>query len=73
MDLRMPGISGMAVYKQIILRQPEIASRIVITTGDSLGIDVKSFVGEHRLEILKKPFDQVTVKKTVDHILQANT
>jgi CheY-like chemotaxis protein len=71
MDLRMPGSSGMALYKEIISRRPEMDGRIVIITGDALGDDVIPFIAEHRLEVLVKPFDQAALQQMVDRMLEA--
>lgn len=70
MDLRMPGASGISLYKEIISRYPEMEDRVVIITGDALGIDVKAFVAEHNLAVVAKPFDQAAVQQTVNHILR---
>jgi len=72
MDLRMPGTSGMALYREIISQKPEFEGRVIVITGDALGEDVQAFISKHRLEVLTKPFDQSAVQTMVDRVLSPN-
>ncbi len=72
MDLRMPGVSGMALYVDLIGRYPGLNGRIIIITGDALGQDVKNFVAQHKLEILAKPFEPGALEQAVNRVLQSN-
>ena len=72
MDLRMPGISGITLYTEIISKHPEMKGRIVVITGDALGVDVKAFIAEHNLDVMAKPFDQATVQQMIERILKNN-
>jgi len=70
MDLRMPGVSGMALYIEMTSRYQELNGRIIVITGDALGADVRDFAERHKLEILAKPFQPAELEKLVSKILQ---
>jgi CheY-like chemotaxis protein len=36
-DLRMPGMDGPALYREIVRRHPQLAARVAFVTGDTLG------------------------------------
>ena len=36
-DLRMPGSSGMTIYRELLAERPELARRFVLVTGDLIG------------------------------------
>jgi CheY-like chemotaxis protein len=47
MDVRMPDINGLELYKKINNIKPEMANRIIFVTGDTAGKDT--------IEFLKRP------------------
>jgi PAS domain S-box-containing protein len=55
-DLRMPGLSGEAVYQRVALRDPEQAARFVFMTGVGFGADTRRFLEAVGLPVLEKPF-----------------
>jgi CheY-like chemotaxis protein len=65
-DLRMPGMSGMELYKRVRVSNPSLASRMVFFTGAMLPSDVRSFVGEDvGIELLEKPFEPKVLRALV--------
>jgi CheY-like chemotaxis protein len=65
LDIRMPGISGMELYAQILDKNPLMEKRIIIITGDVMGADVKEFLVKENLPFLSKPFDIKLLKEQV--------
>lgn len=63
-DLRMPGLSGEAVYQRVALRDPEQAARFVFMTGVGFGAESKRFLEAVKVPVLEKPF-------TLDEALRA--
>lgn len=57
-DLRMPGASGMTIYREIVAERPAFACRFVLVTGDMIG--ARAEIGGLRSEqcplLLEKPF-----------------
>jgi len=55
-DVRMPGMDGIALYREVERRWPELAGRVVIMTGDVENEAVASLLRESGLASLEKPF-----------------
>lgn len=71
-DLKMPGMSGYQFYEYLKQFRPELARRVIFTTGDTIGSRTKSFLEMTDSFCLRKPFyvDEVwrMVKKALDNI-----
>jgi PAS domain S-box-containing protein len=55
-DLRMPGLSGEALYARVLEQDPEQAEGFVFMTGVGFGAEVERFLGESGRPVLEKPF-----------------
>lgn len=53
-DLKMPGLSGREMAREIERRWPELAARVAFVTGETMGEDARALVAEGRL-LLEKP------------------
>jgi two-component system NtrC family sensor kinase len=67
-DLRMPGMSGMALHDELARRRPELLERLVFSTGDVASKDAAEFVQRTRCVILEKPFELSKLEETVERI-----
>ena len=56
-DLRMPGVSGVALHDRLASQRPELLDRLVIATGDVVSADAAAFVARTRCVVLEKPFE----------------
>jgi two-component system OmpR family response regulator len=56
LDVRMPLISGPALFLAIISRWPELAGRVAMMTGDADADDVRPWLEQHRCVVFRKPF-----------------
>jgi PAS domain S-box-containing protein len=63
-DLRMPGYSGITVYRQLMEERPNLARRFVLVTGDMIGAraEVDALPAHLRPQILEKPFATLDVR-----------
>ncbi len=63
-DLRMPGANGIAIFKQLLERRPNMASRFVLVTGDLLGAraEIAALPIALKPQILEKPFSTLDVR-----------
>jgi len=64
-DIRMPGYSGIQLYDWILKNKPEVAGRIIYTTGDAFDPETRSFLETHSLPSLGKPFDLRKLKDSL--------
>jgi PAS domain S-box-containing protein len=63
-DLRMPGKSGIAIYRELLAERPGLARRFVLVTGDMIGAraEVEDLPAHLRPQILEKPFSTLDVR-----------
>jgi len=69
LDIRMPGMSGTELYFRILEKAPALKNKIIIVTGDVMGLDVKAFLDQNNLPFLSKPFDITLLKKQISDIV----
>jgi len=70
-DLRMPGMDGPELYRQIEHRWPQRARRVVFITGDALSPTVQTFLAGTGQPYLEKPFVPAEVRRIVQEIASA--
>jgi DNA-binding response OmpR family regulator len=64
-DIKTPVMDGKQLYRYIERRYPELASRVIFTTGDVIGDDTRSFLEETGRPFLLKPFSPDELKAMV--------
>ncbi|MGI2336590.1 MAG: PAS domain S-box protein [Dehalogenimonas sp.] len=70
-DVRMPGMSGIELYRSVVKNHPEMKGKIVFVTGDASSRDIKDFLLENKLSYLSKPIDIETMLSKVNEILNS--
>ncbi len=55
-DLRMPGLDGRQLYQYVKNKYPELLSRLIFVTGDTLHETTHKFLKECGCPVLIKPF-----------------
>jgi DNA-binding response OmpR family regulator len=68
-DVRTPGMNGMELHRRLESIHPEMAKRVVFTTGDVLSSDIKRFLEEVARPYLAKPFTPGELKAMARSIL----
>jgi len=71
LDIKMPGMSGIELYKRIQKIAPSLARRIVFITGDVIGASTTAFIVRTKVHCIMKPFDAEQLKRAVNRILTA--
>ena len=63
-DLRMPGKSGIAIYRELLAERAGLARRFVLVTGDMIGAraEIEALPAHLRPQILEKPFSTLDVR-----------
>jgi two-component system NtrC family sensor kinase len=56
-DVKMPDMNGERLYEELCRTRPELARRVLWTTGDTLGSLPDELARRTGLEVLTKPFD----------------
>ena len=63
-DLRMPTVSGMSIYRQLLDERPLLARRFVLVTGDLVGAkaEIEALPVSERPLMLEKPFSTLDIR-----------
>lgn len=63
-DLRMPGVNGMAIYRELLEQRANLARRFVLVTGDMIGAraEIEALPAHLRPQLLEKPFSTLDVR-----------
>lgn len=70
-DLRMPDLDGPALLDVLRQRHPQLASRLVLITGDALRAEVNTVIQEANLPVFEKPLDLVALRDQVRRLMVA--
>jgi len=68
-DIRMPGMSGVALHAEIARRWPDLARRVVIVSGDVQTEAVVALSREFELPALEKPFRLEALRAALTDVL----
>jgi PAS domain S-box-containing protein len=69
LDIKMPGISGIELYKQFQEIAPSLMKRVVFITGDVMGKRTTDFLAKTKVPYIMKPFDAKQLKTEIKRIL----
>jgi two-component system NtrC family sensor kinase len=70
-DVRMPGLGGKGFYRRVSAAHPELAKRIIFTTGDTLSADTRAFLESADAPHLPKPFTIEDLQRAINELLAA--
>lgn len=70
-DIRMPRMDGIAFYRMLAAKRPDLVPRLVFLTGDALGADIAKVVAETGIPLLEKPAAPEAVRRAVATALSA--
>jgi signal transduction histidine kinase/ActR/RegA family two-component response regulator len=70
-DLRMPGMDGEELYNSVRAISPDLARRIIFSTGDVANQEAREFLERTGNPYLQKPFELSTMRKIVAQMTEA--
>jgi PAS domain S-box-containing protein len=70
LDIRMPGISGIQLYAQMLQQHPSVQGRVIFITGDTSNTEVRDFLTQTKLPCLFKPLDAGELNQTIAAMLE---
>jgi PAS domain S-box-containing protein len=68
LDIKMPGMSGIELYKRFQKMAPSLARRVVFVTGDVLGARTTAFLSKAKSPYITKPFDGKQLNIAINRI-----
>jgi len=69
-DFKMPQMSGKELFTWIKENRPQLASRIIFVTGDTVSLETRSFFEDNQNRYLAKPFKIEEVKEVIQQALE---
>jgi PAS domain S-box-containing protein len=69
LDIKMPGMNGVELYKEFQKIAPSLTKRVVFITGDVMGKRTISFLNKTKTPYMMKPFDAKELKTEINRIL----
>jgi len=69
LDIKMPGMGGIELYKQFQEIAPSLKKRVVFVTGDVRGKRTTDFLAKTKAPYITKPFDAKQLKTEINRIL----
>jgi signal transduction histidine kinase len=68
-DLLMPNLSGMALHRELEVRSPEHATRMVFMTGGAFTDEAQRFLATTKQPCIDKPFTADDLRRAMDELL----
>jgi PAS domain S-box-containing protein len=65
-DVRMPGMSGTDLYRELIMKDPHLASSFVFITGDKSSVNVEDAL--QAVPVLEKPFTAADLNAVLERV-----
>jgi PAS domain S-box-containing protein len=65
-DVRMPGMSGTDLYRELIAKDPNLARSFVFITGDKSSVDVEDAL--RNVPLLEKPFTTADLNAVLERV-----
>ena len=69
LDVKLPGMSGIEVYRQVRKKDRPTAKKVLFITGDVMSKDTTAFLSRAKAPHVTKPFDDEELKKAIGRIL----
>jgi len=69
LDIKMPGMGGINLYKQFQEIAPSLKKRVVFVTGDVMGKHTTDFLAKTKAPYITKPFNAEQLKTEINRIL----
>jgi PAS domain S-box-containing protein len=67
-DLRMPGVSGVALHDRLAEHHPAMLDRLIFSTGDLVSPEASAFVARTACPVLEKPFRFSALDELVERL-----
>jgi len=73
LDIKLPGGSGIELYRHMQKIAQSLARRVVFITGDVMGTDTRAFLSRAGAPYITKPFDTEELKREIRRLLVDTT
>jgi len=73
MDIKLPDINGIELYKHLQKTAKSLVKRIIFITGDTMATGTMNFLNKTKAPYVTKPFDTKKLKRIIHFILAPST
>ncbi len=70
LDIKMPAMNGKELYQWLLEKHPQMASRVIFSSGSVMSGDTQSFLEQASRPLLPKPFTPDELKAIVTETLK---
>lgn len=71
-DIKTPVMNGIQVFEYLENKYPELANKVIFTTGDSLGVITKNFLERINRPFLNKPYTPNQLVMLINEVFRLN-
>ncbi len=68
LDIKLPGVSGIELYKTLKEKGRSLTRKVIFITGDIMGVDTRDFFSKTKARYISKPFDIQQLNKQIRDI-----
>lgn len=68
LDIKLPGKSGIELYRQVRKRAKSSSERIIFITGDVIGQETEAFLTKTKVPYITKPIDTTLLTKEMQKV-----
>jgi CheY-like chemotaxis protein len=68
-DIRIPGVDGVTLYRELKEKKSPNLEKFIFITGDAISSDIQEFLESAKRPFLSKPFDLQDIKKTIRQLM----
>ena len=69
LDIKMPGMSGIELYRHFQKESPSLADKVIFITGDVMGTSTLNFLSKTKVPYIIKPFDAKRLNTEINRAL----
>ena len=70
LDIRLPLMNGKELYQWLQEKHPQLANRVIFTSGSAIGVDTATFLKQTGRPSLPKPFTPDELKTIIRETLE---
>jgi DNA-binding response OmpR family regulator len=71
LDIRLPGVSGRALWKMMELNRPELCPKVIMVTADILSESTHQLIENSGCLYLEKPFSTEQLMSSIQRVLRS--
>jgi CheY-like chemotaxis protein len=65
LDIKLPGMNGIDIYRQLKKKDKSKAGKVIFITGDVMAKDTMAFLSRTKAPYIAKPFDAEQLKREI--------